>query len=114
MNALWALCGKGSCRKGLKLEDALSPKYASKALFFTTSQSRLDSFEAAFSALCTQNHLQFFVVLVESAEQALLDHYCVTTVPMCVFIIDNQWTYLMPSPTIASIKAFCTTLASHN
>lgn len=48
---------------------------------------------------------EFYVapISMHDAEQALLDHFMVTSVPLCVFLRHNKWSYIMPHVTEHSV-----------
>jgi hypothetical protein len=87
------------------LEDALCEKVSSKALLFQSSQARLPALEETFADVCNEHNLKPYMVLLERADEALLKHYCVNHVPMCVFILNNQWTYIIPAASVGAVEA---------
>jgi hypothetical protein len=104
MNAWWQrLCGCGKVRTITSLADALDESTESKAMFFRGTGD--DDLETLFVELCKELNISSYVVHVGQADGALLNYYCVNHVPMCVFIVKNKWTYIMPAPSAATIAS---------
>ena len=104
MNAWWkVLCGCGKVRRITSLADALDERTESKAMLFRGTGD--DDLETLFVELCQQVNFPCYVVPVDQADDALLNHYCVNHVPMCVFIMKNKWTYIMPAPTKTTMES---------
>lgn len=58
-----------------------------------------DDIIATVKRVCGAKHFCVCPTTMHDAEQALLDYFMVTSVPMCIFLRDNQWTYIMPHVT---------------
>lgn len=102
MIAWWQrLCGCGKLKTVTTLADALKDTDKSRAILFRGIGE--DVLEQVFAEMCDEVGIESYVTSLDNADGALLDHFCVNHVPVCVFIVKNKWTYIMPAPTAATI-----------
>jgi len=86
------------------LQQVLARSTHSQTLVLVFVFNQDDEIVQAVKRMCSGKHFCVTPVCMHDAEQALLDHFMVTSVPMCVFLQHNKWSYIMPHVTETSVK----------
>ena len=71
------------------------------AIFF---YERKDVYLDSLVRACVGTQCVPLLVNVHAADQTLLDKYMVTGVPVCVFVKNNSWSYIMQEVSERNVK----------